>query len=161
MLIPTKDRSIFLSEIYTKMFRPLCNYASRIISNEEVVFDIVHDFFLNLLIKKDEINISKDVEAYMYVALRNRLLNYLKKPNLIFDEALINEREEESNDNYELSERVTEQIDLLPKRTKAIFYLMQKGYNNIEIANTLGISINTVKTLKKRGYVLIRQGVKL
>ncbi len=48
-------------------------------------------------------------------------------------------------------------IQQLPSRTREVILLAPQGRNNPEIAEILGVSINTIKTLKKNAYVDLRQ----
>jgi len=48
-------------------------------------------------------------------------------------------------------------IDQLPERVHQVFLLYAKGKKNQEIAEALNISLETVKTYKKRGKQMIRE----
>lgn len=48
-------------------------------------------------------------------------------------------------------------IDDLPKDRREIILLSLKGYSGNEIAETLGITINTVKKQKNRGFKYLRE----
>ena len=48
-------------------------------------------------------------------------------------------------------------IDKLPPQTKEIILIGLDGKDNNEIAATLNISVNTVKTLKKNAYKTLRE----
>ena len=51
-------------------------------------------------------------------------------------------------------------IDTLPPQTRKIILLGLNGKNNNEIAETLNISVNTVKSLKKSAYTSLREQLK-
>ena len=46
-------------------------------------------------------------------------------------------------------------VDKLPSQTRSIILLNLKGFNNTEVER-LGVSINTIKSLKKSAYVTLR-----
>ena len=48
-------------------------------------------------------------------------------------------------------------IDKLPAQSKQIIMLSMEGLSNAEVGEKLGISVNTVKTLKKNAYAVLRQ----
>ncbi|MNR25783.1 RNA polymerase sigma factor [compost metagenome] len=47
-------------------------------------------------------------------------------------------------------------IEVLPDRKKEIIKLSLKGLKNTEIAEELGIQLQTVKTLKSQSYKILR-----
>ena len=53
-----------------------------------------------------------------------------------------------------------EKIDLLPERCREIFLLHLEGYDNDAIAKKLSLSIETVKTQKKRAMKTLRNNLK-
>ncbi len=46
-------------------------------------------------------------------------------------------------------------VDKLPSQTRSIILLNLKGFNNTEVER-LGVSVNTIKSLKKSAYVTLR-----
>ena len=73
------------------------------------------------------------------------------------EEQLIHELESTELFNQQVIEEDTfnllyREIEKLPKSAKKIMLLALKGLKNKEIAETLGISENTVKTQKKIAY---------
>ena len=48
-------------------------------------------------------------------------------------------------------------IDSLPEQTRQVILLGMDGNSNQEVGELLGVSINTVKTLKKNGYAALRE----
>ena len=73
---------------------------------------------------------------------------------------------DESNvDDYDFLQEVTRQetmrmlyvaIDQLPPQTRNVILLNLEGKTNPEVAEELGISVNTVKCLKKSAYETLR-----
>ena len=48
-------------------------------------------------------------------------------------------------------------IGKLPAQSKQIIMLSMEGLSNAEVGEKLGVSVNTVKTLKKNAYAVLRQ----
>ena len=72
---------------------------------------------------------------------------------------------EEELEEYDFLKEVTQQevsrilydaVDKLPSQTRSIILLNLKGFNNTEVAERLGVSVNTIKSLKKSAYVTLR-----
>ena len=73
-------------------------------------------------------------------------------------QALIEKSTEEEDTNEEEVYRLLfRAIDKLPTRCREIFLLHMDGKKNEEIATALGISIETVKTQKKRAIQSIKE----
>ncbi len=114
--------------------------------------------FVKLWINKNKIKIKHNVKSYLYTAVKNHSLNYIKQEKLfvsIDDDLKVAETQavspEEDLIKKNLYEAVHKAIGNLPDQCQRI-YLMKK-YDNLsykEIAEILGISINTVKTQMKR-----------
>lgn len=68
-----------------------------------------------------------------------------------------------SDDSFQKEEvfrLLFKQIDLLPERCREIFLLHLEGYDNDAIAKKLSLSIETVKTQKKRAMKTLRNNLK-
>ena len=64
---------------------------------------------------------------------------------------------EEDTNEEEVYRLLFKSIDQLPPRCREIFVLQMEGKKNEEIAQTLGLSIETVKTQKKRAVQAIKK----
>ena len=71
-------------------------------------------------------------------------------------------------DDYDFLQEVTRQetmrmlyvaIDQLPPQTRNVILLNLEGKTNPEVAEELGISVNTVKCLKKSAYETLREAL--
>ena len=51
-------------------------------------------------------------------------------------------------------------IDQLPPQTRNVILLNLEGKTSPEVAEELGISVNTVKTIKLRAYRVLRERLK-
>lgn len=132
--------------------------------------------------RRADFDTASDVKRFLYGTLKNICLNYLrsKKIHNRYIEYTLKEESQSStingweNSNYrpvfeiisnesaqieeeELFAALFKAISLLPPREKEIIELSLKGEKNQEIATTLGISLNTVKTLKLRSYRKLSQ----
>lgn len=102
--------------------------------------------------------------AFLYTSVRNACLNKLRRQKL--EHGFLNDQEADpSEDAIALnsmirSEVMTELhkvITTLPDNCQKIFRMgYLEGLKNPQIAAELGISINTVKTQKKRGLQLLK-----
>lgn len=72
-----------------------------------------------------------------------------------FDKA--DEEDEDVYHKEEVYQHLFESIDRLPQRQREVFLLAMKGKRNAEIAEQLGIAVNTVKVMKRRGFATLRK----
>lgn len=103
--------------------------------------------------------------AYLYRSVHNNALKYLRDKTT--DDARLQkwyEEQEEVEDSYfyqaieeELIRKLREKIVSLPEQRKTILLLSIDGLSIQEIAEQLNISVNTVKTQKKRAYAYLKK----
>ena len=141
----------------------LLAYVRRFVNDDSVAQDLVQDSFMALWDKQIPFN-TEDTRRLLFVATRNRCLNYLKHKNFV-DRYTQNCRTqvkvgEERLYNYdfsfvenehpylyqELEREIQRIVDSLPKRCREVFVLSRfQGLKNREIAERLHISLNTVE----------------
>lgn len=144
--------------LFKKYYTPLYQFTGRFVRDVYAAENIVQEVFVKLWTNREELTITTNVKAYLYTAVKNHSLNYLKqdKRNITIDEVfsfgdLTDGTPEDDVIKDELTKAVHNAIDELPAQCRKI-YVMKK-YDDLsyqEIADLLGISINTVKTQMKR-----------
>ena len=143
-------------DIFESLFRtyhqPLSVYAASIISSQEDGEEIVQDLFFHLWEKRSQLNISSSLKSYLYRAVRNRCLNFIKHQKVkekYRQDALQNYSEMISISEEEPSDlpiKIQQAIGKLPNRCREIFELSRfEGLKYREIADVLGISPKTVE----------------
>ncbi len=156
-------RSAF-RELYDALFSPLCAFGLKYLSNTQVLEDFVQEAFISYWDKRNDFTHLSAIKSYLYTAVRNNCINHLRheavkhqhEQNLVFtlesDHYFENAVIEEETFN-----RLYAEIHMLPESTREIMLLALNGLKNPQIADELGISVNTVKTLKKNAYGKLRQ----
>ncbi|WET67914.1 sigma-70 family RNA polymerase sigma factor [Sphingobacterium sp.] len=123
------------------------------IGNLQDAEDIVQDLFINLWIKRDSIVVHGSVNNYLYVSLRNKIMNYFAKAKLhqdvknrlavnleIVDLSLLNLLIEK-----DLNILFSDILSELPEHMQKIFKLRNEDFTLKEIAVALGLAEQTVK----------------
>lgn len=126
--------------------------------------DIVQDVFVQLWDKRKIFEDERHFKAYYYKALRNNTIKFLtrQKPS----EELAAAQGLKSDDFFrtivevEFQREVMQAIDKLPEKRREVILLSMAGLTVKEIADNLGISINTVKIHKKKAYSTLRDELK-
>ncbi|NBC84365.1 MAG: RNA polymerase sigma-70 factor [Bacteroidetes bacterium] len=152
-------------ELFKVYFTPLTHYAMKYLKDFDTSREIVHNVFLNLWDKRDEVDFQKSVKSYLYTSTYNRCLNYIrdhKKFNR--DELSIEMLEQNTEAQYhdklaekELQHKIDEAINILPDKCKEIFKLNRfQALKYSEIAAKLNISIKTVEAQMSKALKLLR-----
>ncbi|GAB3178233.1 RNA polymerase sigma-70 factor [Telluribacter humicola] len=163
---------IAFRELFTRHYRSLCTYAMRVVVVREIAEEVVSDVFVKLWKNREQIEVHTSFEAYMYRAVRNQALDYLKLRSYRC-------RERDSLDSVqwnmahadhytpieeiafnEFYDRVEGCISELPRQCQVIFRLSrEEGLRYREIAERLQISVKTVETQMGRALKVLRERV--
>lgn len=153
--------------LYDNYYKALVAYACSVTGLDYVSEDIVQELFSNLLERKTRFLTLSALKAYMYNSVHNASLDYLKHRNVkaayqrsvaegakIFNLTVQGGEDLWDEEVYRL---LFNAVDALPLRQREVFLLVIEGKKNSEIAETLGISLESVKTHRKRGMAFLRK----
>ncbi len=145
-------------ELFELYFRSACSFAKSLLKDEQLAYDIVQEAFIRIWEKNILFTSIISYKVYLYNTVRNASYNHLKR-NLRHTE-IEKELEEDAVDQMiiaaEIEAELLHQINLLPTSQRNVILLRLKGMTMEEIANELQLSLNTVKTHKKRAYKQLR-----
>lgn len=147
--------------IYDNHYVLLCKIAYEFLKDDFLAESIVDDIIFHLWKKRETLEITTSLRSYLVQAVRNRCINYLnlerEKREVRF--SVIDQQNKWLNthfasDDYplakllenELEQEIKNAIDRLPNECRIVFQksrFEEKQYE--QIAEELGISINTVK----------------
>ncbi|SEB16633.1 RNA polymerase sigma-70 factor, ECF subfamily [Pedobacter hartonius] len=163
--IRNREKSVFES-LYKEYYRPLFAVAFRYVRYAPAAEEIVHDVFLMIWKKADQINIQYTIKSYLYKAVVNSSLNFIKKEKNENEKQAaymkINTTNGLENDETERQEAlltsVENAIDILPPKCREVMYLSRFGkMKQQEIADQMQISVKTVKNHLTYGFHKIRE----
>lgn len=154
--------------LFQKYFEPVFQFARKYTGNDAIARDITQETFIKLYERRKDFDAIEKAKSFLYTTTRNLCLNHLKHQKIeeqYFKEAKI--EDEEAEEQFYLEEVTYQEtlrilrtaIDQLPPQTREIILVSLDGKNNNEIAETLAISVNTVKTLKKNAYKFLRESL--
>lgn len=156
-----------LKKIFDTYYEALVSYAGRFLPLKDECEDLVQDIFVDLWEKNLQFPNSIALKVYLYKVARNKCFNCIKH-NLVKDKYAAGNMESLEDDDLFLEQILEEEIvrqlhkaiDVLPERKKEIIKLSLKGFKNTEIAEMLGIQLQTVKTLKSQSLTILRKQFK-
>ncbi len=140
-------------------------WADTILNDMGLAEDLVQDLFVSLWEKGvDERLDMKGARAYLYASVRHRALRAMKGERKIIDLPEMSEImevwEETDGTHEQMVELVIGELEKLPPRSREILECIHlKNMKYAEVAEMLGISISTVKTLLVRSLKSIRKSV--
>jgi RNA polymerase sigma-70 factor (ECF subfamily) len=158
--------------LFRAYYKYLCIYAENITGNAFDAEDIVCSMFVKLWEKREQLQIYATVESYIVSTVRHDALNYLKHAEieeryrakveyqLTHADLLMPGGADTPLDEVlgkELNEQIEKALRTLPPQCREIFVLHKiDGLSSQEVADTLNISINTVRTQLTRAMKKLR-----
>ena len=149
--------------IFKTYFRRLVHYANSFLNDSNLSEDMVQEVFLRFWEKRKDLQIQNSLKEYLFRSVRNKCINYMRdqKSVEVYANDLIQKIDEEQvvymntscDENINLLYQAIE--NLTPKRKQILHYGLF-GLKNHEIAELMGVSINTLKTQKSYAYKTLR-----
>lgn len=177
----SKLNSLIITEFtFKKLFSDyyirLCSYAESFVSDSGIAEDIVQDVFVHLWHKKDDMYIDVSINAYLYRAVHNTSIHYLRHKkvsqkhaeyhNIKLQEAELLyyttlETTSKNIQSEELEHLIRETINSFPEKTKEAFLLSrEEDLKNQEIADRLNLSIKTVEYHISKALLELKSALK-
>ena len=126
--------------------------------------DILQEVFIHIWDKRQAFKSEDHFKAYFYKALRTNTVKYITRTKHVLN--LESAETKESDDvllkitEIEFNREISRAISLLSEKRREIILLSMSGMSEQMIADTLNISINTVKNQKTKAYAFLRQELK-
>lgn len=155
----------------------MCRFANSIIHDYVAAESIANDVIFNIWTNRKSLNITKSLRSYLLTAVRNRCLNELKA-RMRRISSLSDDIEEKSETDLldtifhdeeqpvsiligkELEEEIARCLAKMPEECRIVFEKSRfEGKKNKEIADELGISVNTVKYHIKNALAFMRENL--
>lgn len=149
-------------DLFHDLYPSLCLFANKYLNNKAEAEDIAQESFVELWKQKSKFETVSHIKSFLYLSIKNKCINALKHNKVknkyigslsldhvsFFEEQVI---------KTEVIHEINKAVNNLSKQRKEIILLAMQGLKNVEIAEELDISINTVKLQKKIAYKLLRE----
>ncbi|QQT25251.1 MULTISPECIES: RNA polymerase sigma factor [unclassified Sphingobacterium] len=152
-LLKQRDREAF-AEIYDRYSMMIYYKVNQMLRDENAAKDLVQDLFTSIWEKSDLIRDNVGISSYLYVASRNRVLNYIQRGKTKSDylaeigkySLQVSDETLEMLDEKDLMLLITDEIAKLPTKMREVFELSRlEDLSHREIAERLNVSESTVK----------------
>jgi RNA polymerase sigma-70 factor (ECF subfamily) len=165
ILAKNGDISAF-EEIVSFYEKMIFNYLWRVVKNKEDAKDITQNTFVKVFTHRKSIDVEKNLKTWIFTIATNTAYDFMRWKQRKNETSLEDNLETiEGLESYNVGEgivsdveRALEEIDVNYKKTLLLFY--QQGFEYKEIADILGIPINTVKTHISRGKEQLKEKLK-
>jgi RNA polymerase sigma-70 factor (ECF subfamily) len=169
------DEETYIS-LFRKYYVALCSYSRRYVGRKDVSEEIVSDTFLKIWENRKSLRINTSVKAYLFQAVCNNSLNYLRK--LKSEQLMVAFFKETASENIgftitsaDLEEqslimdnidiKIGEAISQLPEQQQRAFKLKrEEGKRTKEVAEIMGLSIKTVEMHLSKATLNLRKSLK-
>ncbi|SDK65262.1 RNA polymerase sigma-70 factor, ECF subfamily [Pedobacter sp. ok626] len=157
-----------LAHFFKLHSKSLAYFTNRMVSDQAEADDIVSACFLKLWQKHENFKTAENIKAFLYISCRNACLDYLAslKVRTVAQEKYITHFETGEDTilydviQTEVLDLVNKEIEELPDKMKVIFKMLYiDGKSTSEIAEELGLSIQTVRNQKTKAIAVIKNSL--
>jgi RNA polymerase sigma-70 factor (ECF subfamily) len=173
LFIGDEETYIFLFREY---YVSLCAYSRRYVGRKDVAEEIVSDTFMKIWENRERIEINTSIKAYLFNAVCNNSLNYLRKlksknniveyfnetisENIGF-ESISEDIEEQSLIMENMGQKIEEAVSRLPEQQQKVFRLRRfEGKKTKEVAEMMGLSVKTIEMHLSKATLHLRENLK-
>ena len=163
-LLSKKDEKAF-EQVFNANYKNLHSYAFTILKNEEDAEEMVQQIFFKLWERSENLSISGPIAAYLYRAVHNECLNFLKhqkvraghQMHVAYSMKNSSEQEKGKMMARELENKFREALNELPEQCRTVFQLSRfEEMKYREIADKLDISVKTVENHMGKALKFLR-----
>lgn len=147
------NKSAF-DQLFKLYYKTCVAFAMHFIDYKDDAEDVVQEVFAKLWVQWDKVELIDSMKDYLFISVRNNCLTYLRDRERLTGQMQEFPSEEEVTSHLieeETNRLLLQAIGMLPARSAEVIILGLQGKKLEEIAQQMGISIHTVKTLKYDG----------
>ena len=155
------------SQLYDLHINILFNYGLKLTIDKELLKDCIHDIFVKLYTKKDELGTIDNLKSYLFISLKNKLCDELRKRMYMSDTAIedVNAvaptdveddymEEEQRKNEFSLVKSLLDQLSPRQREALTLYYIEEKKYE--DICEIMNMNYQSVRNLMHRGLTKLR-----
>ena len=160
------NRAAF-SQLYNLHINVLFNYGLKLTIDKELLKDCIHDIFVKLYTKKDELGTIDNLRSYLFISLKNKLCDELRRRMYMSDTAVEEVsistptdveddymEEEQRKNEFSLVRRLLDQLSPRQREALTLYYIEEKKYE--DICEIMNMNYQSVRNLMHRGLTKLR-----
>ena len=164
LLLSKKDEAAY-ERVFKTHYKNLHAYAFTMLKDEDEAEEMVQQVFFKLWERSESLSFSGSIAAYLYRAVHNESLNFLKHQKVKTSHQLhvaysMKNKSEQASGKLttkELDKKFREALNELPEQCRTVFQLSRfEEMKYKEIADKLDISIKTVENHMGKALKLLR-----
>ena len=155
------------SQLYDLHINILFNYGLKLTIDKELLKDCIHDIFVKLYTKKEELGTIDNLKSYLFISLKNKLCDELRKRMYMSDTTIedVNAvaptdveddymEEEQRKNEFSLVKRLLDQLSPRQREALTLYYIEEKKYE--DICEIMNMNYQSVRNLMHRGLTKLR-----
>ena len=155
------------SQLYNLHINVLFNYGLKLTIDKELLKDCIHDIFVKLYTKKDELGTIDNLSSYLFISLKNKLCDELRRRMYMSDTAVEEVsistptdveddymEEEQRKNEFSLVRRLLDQLSPRQREALTLYYIEEKKYE--DICKIMNMNYQSVRNLMHRGLTKLR-----
>jgi RNA polymerase sigma-70 factor (ECF subfamily) len=154
--------------LYSRYVLYLTNIAIKKTSSIDIAKDCVQEVFLSIYHRKNELQTTISLKAYLYKALQHKIYNHYQKllartkheQAATLNLSIVGNYLNDELDSKDLEKLIQEVISIMPPQCRRVFLLSrEENLSYKEIAKQLNISINTVDQHIRKALRILKNSV--
>jgi RNA polymerase sigma factor (sigma-70 family) len=155
------------SRLYDLYINILYNYGHRLTTDSELLKDCIHDVFVKVYTRKNELNTIGNFKSYIFISLKNKICDEIRKRIYLSSTAIEDvdpvatddvERkylrmEQEQAENHTIK-YMMEQLSPRQREALTLYYIEEKKYE--DICEIMSMNYQSVRNLMHRGLTKLR-----
>ena len=154
--------------LYRRYVLYLTNIAIKKTSSIDIAKDCVQEVFLSIYHRKNELQTTISLKAYLYKALQHKIYNHYQKllartkheQAATLNLSIVGNYLNDELDSKDLEKVIQEVISIMPPQCRRVFLLSrEENLSYKDIAKQLNISINTVDQHIRKALRILKNSV--
>jgi RNA polymerase sigma-70 factor (family 1) len=172
LALASKGDEAAFTELYNRYWGKAFNFIFRVVKQRDATEELVSDIFTRLWVGRELLKDIESLDAFLYSVCRNRGIDFLRSVSRRerLQQAVARQVAQggtslSENADQKLLDSETQRIileavqELSPQRARVFTMSRMQYMSQEQIAETLGLSVNTVKTTMNRALKDLRRNL--